>query len=85
MRTLTLGLAGLHPYVGDIRSIGLFGAIELVKDDETREWMAPFNGNGPEMNAFRQSLLSRVCLHPLEHHPGNPAFAHHRGTAERRT
>jgi taurine--2-oxoglutarate transaminase len=38
--------------VGAVRSIGLFGAIELVRDRTTREPMAPFNGTSPEMGAL---------------------------------
>jgi taurine--2-oxoglutarate transaminase len=38
-----------HPSVGDIRSIGLFGVLELVRDRATKEPMAPFNGTSPEM------------------------------------
>ncbi|MCC6192161.1 MAG: aminotransferase class III-fold pyridoxal phosphate-dependent enzyme [Anaerolineales bacterium] len=38
-----------HPSVGDVRSIGLFGIIELVKNRATKEPMAPFNGTSPEM------------------------------------
>jgi taurine--2-oxoglutarate transaminase len=33
-----------HPSVGDIRSIGLFSTIELVKDRETKEPLAPLPG-----------------------------------------
>lgn len=32
-----------HPCVGDVRSIGLFGALELVKDRKTREPLSPWN------------------------------------------
>jgi taurine---2-oxoglutarate transaminase len=41
-----------HPSVGDTRSIGLFGIVELVKDRKTMEPMAPFNGSSPEMQAL---------------------------------
>ncbi len=46
-----------HPSVGDVRNIGLFGIIELVKDRNTREPMAPWNGTSPEMIAFRKYCL----------------------------
>ena len=38
-----------HPSVGDVRSIGLFGVLELVRNRTTKEPMAPFNGTSPEM------------------------------------
>jgi taurine--2-oxoglutarate transaminase len=38
-----------HPSVGDVRSIGLFGAIELVRNRRTKEPMAAFNSTSPEM------------------------------------
>jgi taurine--2-oxoglutarate transaminase len=38
-----------HASVGDVRSIGLFGMLELVRNRETREPLAPFNGASPEM------------------------------------
>jgi len=46
-----------HPCVGATRSIGLFGAIELVRDRKTMEPLAPFNGSSPEMKAISQALL----------------------------
>jgi taurine---2-oxoglutarate transaminase len=43
--------------VGATRSIGLFGALELVRDRGTMEPLAPFNGTSPEMKAIGQALL----------------------------
>jgi taurine---2-oxoglutarate transaminase len=50
-------LAERHPCVGATRSIGLFGALELVRDRHTMEPLAPFNGTSPEMKAIAQALL----------------------------
>jgi taurine---2-oxoglutarate transaminase len=36
-----------HPSVGEVRAIGLFAAIELVKDRTTKEPLAPWNGPDP--------------------------------------
>ena len=35
-----------HPSVGDVRGLGVFWAIELVRDRETREMLVPFNAAG---------------------------------------
>jgi taurine--2-oxoglutarate transaminase len=35
-----------HPSVGDVRGLGVFWAIELVRDRETREMLVPFNASG---------------------------------------
>ena len=45
-----------HPSVGATRNIGLFGIVELVRNPETREPMAPFNGTSPEMQALNRFL-----------------------------
>jgi len=45
-------LAAKHPSVGATRSIGLFGVVELVRDRQTMEPMAPFNGTSDEMVAL---------------------------------
>jgi taurine--2-oxoglutarate transaminase len=46
-----------HPCVGAVRSIGLFGALELVRNRRTLEPLAPFNGTSPEMKAIGQALM----------------------------
>ncbi len=46
-----------HPCVGDARSIGLFGVIELVKDRKTKEPLAPWNSSSPAMAAVRKYCL----------------------------
>jgi taurine--2-oxoglutarate transaminase len=48
-----------HPSVGEVRSIGLFGILELVKNRETKEPMAPWNGASPEMSALRKYCLDQ--------------------------
>jgi taurine--2-oxoglutarate transaminase len=52
MRELLADLASRHPSVGAVRSIGLFGVVELVRNRKTLEPMAPFNGTSPEMTAL---------------------------------
>ena len=37
-----------HPCVGEVRGVGLFWAIELVKDKATREPLVPFNASGAD-------------------------------------
>jgi taurine--2-oxoglutarate transaminase len=56
MADMLVELSGRHPSIGEARSIGLFGVMELVKDRKTREPMAPFAGNSLEMTAFKNKL-----------------------------
>ncbi|MGN7705026.1 aspartate aminotransferase family protein [Cellulosimicrobium sp. ES-005] len=40
-------IAARHPSVGEVRGLGFFWAVELVRDRETREPLVPFNASGP--------------------------------------
>ncbi len=57
-----------HPCVGDVRNIGLFGCLELVKNRKTKEVLGPFVGADPhvaKMNAYLKVSLSlsvRCCV-----------------------
>jgi taurine--2-oxoglutarate transaminase len=57
LRRMLTDLGEAHPSVGEVRSIGLFGIIELVRDRQTKEPMAPWNGTSPEMTAFKKYCL----------------------------
>jgi taurine--2-oxoglutarate transaminase len=56
MREHHVRLAAKHPSVGTHRNIGLFGILELVRDRETFEPMAPYNGSSPEMAAIQDYM-----------------------------
>jgi taurine--2-oxoglutarate transaminase len=45
-----------HPSVGAVRNIGLFGIVELVRDRESFEPLAPYNGTSDEMKAVAKHL-----------------------------
>jgi taurine--2-oxoglutarate transaminase len=61
MKTLGADLQKKHRSVGAVRSIGLFGIVELVRSQKTRQPIAPFNGTSDEMAAlgkfFRENGL----------------------------
>ena len=61
MKQLLADLRERHPSVGEVRSIGLFGIVELIRSRSSREPLAPFNGTSEEMAAlgkfFRQEGL----------------------------
>ena len=54
MKDLLAGLQSRHAIVGAVRSIGLFGIVELVKDRQSMEPLAPFNGTSEPMNKLRR-------------------------------
>ena len=57
LHKLLSDLGETHPSVGEVRSLGLFGIIELVKNRKTKEPMAAWNSSSPEMMAFRKACL----------------------------
>src|SRR6478752_6073063 len=40
------GLQAKHPSIGEVRGLGCFYGIELVKNRDTREMLVPFNASG---------------------------------------
>lgn len=59
LKRLLTDLGEAHPSVGEVRSIGLFGIVELVRDRKTKEPMAPWDSTSPEMVAFKKHCLDR--------------------------
>lgn len=54
LRRMLTDLGEAHPSIGEVRNIGLFGIIELVKDRKTKEPLAPWNSSSPEMSALKK-------------------------------
>ena len=55
-------IAGRHPSVGEVRGLGVFWAVELVRDRGTREPLVPFNTSGDAaaaMNAVAAACKQR--------------------------
>ena len=59
LKRMLTDLGESHPSVGEVRNIGLFGILELVKNRETKEPMAPWNGSSPEMSALKKFCLDK--------------------------
>jgi taurine---2-oxoglutarate transaminase len=62
-------LAARHPSVGEVRGLGVFWALELVRDRDTREPLVPYNASGPA--AAPMAELAAACkergLWPFTH------------------
>ena len=52
MKGILADLQSRHPSVGAVRSIGLFGIIELIRSHKTKQPMAAFNGTSEAMAAL---------------------------------
>ncbi|HEV7146247.1 MAG TPA: aspartate aminotransferase family protein [Pedococcus sp.] len=62
-------IADKHPSVGEVRGLGVFWAVELVRDRHTREPLVPFNAAGADakaMNDFAAACKQRG-LWPFTH------------------
>ena len=62
-------LAERHPSIGEVRGLGAFWALELVRDRQTREPLVPFNAGGADaapMNEFAGACKERG-LWPFTH------------------
>jgi len=62
-------IAARHPSVGEVRGLGVFWAVELVRDRETREPLVPYNAAGADaapMNAVAAACKERG-LWPFVH------------------
>ena len=55
-------LVAKHPSVGETRGLGVFQAIELVANQQTREPLAPYGGTSPAMNALIAACKSGGLL-----------------------
>jgi taurine---2-oxoglutarate transaminase len=60
------GLQERHPSIGEIRGLGCFWGIELVKNRETREPLVPFNASGeafaPVARVYKAALERGLYL-----------------------
>jgi taurine---2-oxoglutarate transaminase len=62
-------IAERHRSVGEVRGLGMFWAVELVRNRKTREPLVPFNASGPAagpMNEFAAACKQRG-LWPFTH------------------
>ena len=65
LRTALGGLAERHPSIGDVRGLGCFFGLELVKNRETKEMLVPFNASGEAgapVAAVAKAALERGLL-----------------------
>jgi taurine---2-oxoglutarate transaminase len=55
-------LADRHPVIGEVRGLGVFWALDLVTNRETRAMLAPYGGSSPAMNQLVAECKQRGLL-----------------------
>jgi taurine--2-oxoglutarate transaminase len=55
-------LAARHRSIGEVRGLGVFFALDLVKDQATREPLAPYGSSSPAMDAVVQACKESGLL-----------------------
>ena len=55
-------LAERHPMIGEVRGLGVFWALDLVKDRKTREPIAPYGGTSAVMNELVAGCKKRGLM-----------------------
>src|SRR5207249_7358455 len=62
-------IAARHPSVGEVRGLGVFWAVELVRNRKTREPLVPFNASGAGAKPMAEVLAARknAGVWPLTH------------------
>ena len=55
-------LAKKHKVIGEVRGLGVFWALELVKDRATRDMLAPYGGTSPAMSELVTACKSRGLM-----------------------
>ena len=51
-----------HPVIGEVRGLGVFWALDLVKNRETREPLAPYGGTSPAMTELVTECKNRGLM-----------------------
>jgi taurine--2-oxoglutarate transaminase len=55
-------LAERHPVIGEVRGLGVFWALDLVSNRETREPLAPYGGTSPAMGELMAEMKKRGAM-----------------------
>jgi len=55
-------LAERHPVIGEVRGLGVFWALDLVSDRQTRAMLAPYGGSSEAMTALMAQCRARGLM-----------------------